>query len=232
MRTRTVVATLVGALVAAALGAPSGYAADQGKKKAKGSVVVGKDPAGDWGENADPTLAPLGDVFGQDLVTASIQMADKKTVNFIIGLNALPPNGGMPEFSRYKWSFLVDGDYVELDGKYTNYSRGACDPTSGQCPPPRDPGLYPFLVRGNCGAVGSVTTCEELGTVHATFDAASATITVPAPLDLIGAKKRSKIAPGTTVFGGSLYAAPSVLLTNNSMPLDTMIVTKTFRVPK
>lgn len=231
MTTKTLVAILVGALIAATLGASSGYASDQGKKK-KGPVVVGEDPAGDWGANADPTLSPLGDVLGQDLVAASIEMADKKTVHFIIGLNALPPNGGMPEFSRYKWSFLVDGDYVELDGKYTNYSRGACDPTSGQCPPPRDPGLYPFLVRGNCGAVGGVTTCEELGTVQATFDAATATITVPTPLDLIGAKPRSKIAPGTTVFGGSLYAAPSVLITNNSMPLDTMVVTKTFRVPK
>ncbi|MGH2748493.1 MAG: hypothetical protein ACRDKB_11275 [Actinomycetota bacterium] len=231
MRAGALAAILSAVLVAATFGSPSGYAADQGKKK-KGAMVVGEDPAGDWGENADPTLGPLGDPLGQDLVAASIEMADKKTVNFIIGLNALPPNGGMPEFSRYKWSFLVDGEYVELDGKYTNYSRGACDPTSGQCPPPRDPGLHPFLVRGNCGDVGGVTTCEELGTVQATFDAASATITVPTPLDLIGAKKRSKIAPGTTVFGGSLYAAPSVLLTNNSMPLDTMVVTKTFRVPR
>ena len=40
-------------------------------------------------------------------------------------------------------------------------------------------------------------TCEEIGSVNATFDAASGTITIPVPLELLGAKPGSKIANGT-----------------------------------
>jgi hypothetical protein len=229
MRVKTILAAITVTAVAAALLVPAEVAGAQGKKaKAK---VVGEDPADDWGEAVDPTLAPLGDVLGQEMVAASIGMADKKTVNFIITLNSLPPNGGVPELSRYTWDFLVDGEFTELDGKYTNYSRGICDPTSGQCPPPRDPGLYPFFVRGNCGAVGSVTTCEELGLVEAVFDAEKATITIPVPLKLIKAKPGSKIAPGTNLFGGSISAAPSAIFTSAAMPMDLLLVTGTFKVP-
>ena len=120
-------------------------------------------------------------------------------------LNSLPANGGVPEVSRYTWDLTVDGKFVELDGKWSNYSRGACDPTSGQCPPPRDPGLQPFIVRGDCTTdsttPSSVTTCKELGIVQAIFDPASKTISVPVPLALIHAKAGSKIAPGTNIFG-------------------------------
>jgi hypothetical protein len=229
MRLKTILASATVAAVALALLVPAGAAGAQGKKaKAK---VVGEDPKDDWGAAVDPTLAPVGDALGQELVQASIGMADKKTVNFVITLNSLPPNGGVPELSRYTWDFLVDGEFTELDGKYTNYTRGACDPTSGQCPPPRDPGLYPFFVRGNCGAVGSVTVCEELGLVEAVFDAAEATITIPVPLKLMNAKPGSKIGPGTNIFGGSISAAPSAYFTSSAMPLDTLSVTKTFKVP-
>lgn len=227
MRLKTILAAATVTVVAVALLAPAEVGA-QGKNKAK---VVGEDANDDWGQAVDPTLAPLGDVLGQELVAASIGMADKKTVNFIITLNSLPPNGGVPELSRYTWNFNVDGEFTELDGKYTNYSRGACDPTSGQCPPPRDPGLHPFFIRGNCGAVGSVTVCEELGKVEAVFDAAEATITIPVPLELINAKPGSKIEPGTNLFGGSISAAPSAFFTSSAMPMDLLLVTKTFKVP-
>ena len=201
--------------------------------KAPKPTIVGTDVAGDWGANQSPDIAPLGDVFGQDLTSATIT-SDGKVVNFVIGLNALPPTGGMPEFSRYTWDFHVNGEYTEIDGKFTNYSRGTCDPTAGSCPPPRDPGMQPFLVRGEC--VTDTTTpvslqlCQELGHVQATFDTATATITVPVPLEMIGAKKGTKITPGTNIFGGSLSAAPSAFLTNGSMPLDTLVITKTFVV--
>ncbi len=229
MRLKTILAAATVVAVALALVVPAGTAGAQGKKgKAK---VVGEDPADDWGEAVDPNIHPLGTALGQDLVEASIGMADKKTVNFVITLQSLPPNGGTPEITRYIWDFNVDGEFTELDGKYTNYSRGACDPTSGQCPPPRDPGLFPFFVRGNCGAVGSVTVCEELGLVEAVFDAAEATITIPVPLKLINAKPGSKIEPGTNLFGGSIAAVPSALFSSTGMPLDSMIVTETFKVP-
>ncbi|MGH2748491.1 MAG: hypothetical protein ACRDKB_11265 [Actinomycetota bacterium] len=236
MRTRTLVAILSAALVAATFGAPSGYAADQGKKKKPGSVVVAEDPAGDWGANQDAALAPAGDAAGMDLIEASIGMADKKTVEFTIKVNNLPPAGGVPEFVRYLWEITVDGELVEFDGKFTNFSRGACDPTSGQCPPPRNPGLYPFIVRGNCTTTQNLTTCEELGIVEATFDAAQGTIAFSVPLKLINAKPGSKIAAGSTDFstlcGGPIIAIPSAFLSFcPSFPVDAMQMTKTFKVP-
>jgi hypothetical protein len=209
-------------------------------KKPAGPVVVGTDAAGDWGTNADPTLGdtPIGDTLGQDLVGASIGMTeDKKSLNFIFQLNALPPSGGMPEFSRYTWDFTVDGgDTIELDGKFTNYSRGACDPTSGQCPPPRDPGMQPFLVRGACTVealvVTNLTICEELARVQGVFDAAAGTITVTVPLEAIKAKPGSKIAGATGTFGTTVNAAPSGFLTMSGFPMDGLVTTKTFVVPR
>ena len=199
--------------------------------KAPKPLTVGTDPANDWGTAVDPNIHPIGNALGQDLTGASISF-DGKNINFIITLNSLPPTGGAPEVSRYIWDNMVDGEFVELDGKFTNYTRGVCDPTAGSCPPPRNPGMQPFFVRGNCGVVEgtNVTTCEELGIVQAKFDAASKTITIPVPLKLIGAKKGSKIAPGTNIFGGTLAAAPSTFLTSAAAPMDTLTVTKTFVV--
>ena len=227
MKKRILASLALVALVATAFGAPS---VAQAKKKKGGPLVVGEDAAGDWG--ADPQIAPVGDALGQDLIAAEIGMADKTTVNFVIKLNSLPPSGGVPEFTRYTWDFLVDGVTTELDGKFTNFSRGACDPTSGQCPPPRNPGLQPFLVRGDCVTDGSVTTCQEKGIVAATFDAGTATITIPVPLEVLGAKAGSKIAPTSGTFGGTVAAVPSAFLSANNAPLDALTATKTFTVPK
>jgi hypothetical protein len=71
----------------------------------------------------------------------------------------------VPEATRYTWNLDVDPTphlvtedgsnpdlkSFDLDGKFTNFSRGACDPTAGTCPPPRNPGLQPFVLRGDCG---------------------------------------------------------------------------------
>ncbi|HET7482828.1 MAG TPA: hypothetical protein VFK89_08205 [Actinomycetota bacterium] len=198
-------------------------------------LVVGTDAAGDWGQAVDPTLAPVGDALGQDLTGASIS-GDAKTLNFVISLNSLPPTGGVPEISRYTWDFNVGKLFTELDGKFTNYSRGACDPTAGNCPPPRDPGLQPFSVRGDCGVASdtgtTVTTCKEIGLVQATFDAAAGTITIPVPAAMIHAKPGSKITPAANLFGGSISAAPAAFFTSSAMPIDTLVVTKTFTVPR
>lgn len=233
MKRNSVLALLMSALLIGSLVGAAAPASGKGKKNKSGPQVVGEDDAGDWGANTDPTLAPLGDALGMDLTSASIGMNGKDTIDFIIGVNSLPPTGGTPEVSRYIWDLNVDGNFVELDGKFTNYSRGVCDPTSGQCPPPRDPGLQPFMVRGNCSAVEgtNVTTCEELGIVQAVFDAAEATITIPVPMELIKAKPGSKINPDVNIFGGSIAAAPSAVLTYGDFPMDTLSVMKSFTVP-
>ena len=238
MKFKSIIAIVLAAMLALGV---TGAALAKGKKKS-GPVIVGTDEAGDWGnDNATgEDISGAGDSAGMDLLEASIGMADKATVNFVIKLNALPSSGGTPEVARYIWSVDVDGEYVELDGKFTNYSRGACDPTAGTCPPPRDPGSAPFSIRGNCTTVGDgaapVTTCEEVGLVHATFDLDTQSIIVPVPLEMINAKKGSKIGPGSSDFtsqgGGTILAIPSAFLSRTDMPRDGMLVTGTFTVPK
>ena len=238
MRLKTFVAMILAALMCVGLVAGSAVA----KKKKSGPVQVAEDVAGDWGsDNATgEDMSQAGDAAGMDLIAAEIGMADKATVNFTIKVNSLPSSGGTPEVARYIWSVDVDGEYVELDGKFTNYSRGACDPTAGTCPPPRDPGERPFAVRANCTVVGEgaapVTTCEEVGIVQATFDLDTASIIIPVPLKMINAKKGSKIGPGSSSFtsdaGGTILAIPSAFLSRADMPRDGMTVTGTFTVPK
>lgn len=236
-RNRLVALALAAALVAAFAMPASTASAAKKKKAPAGPVVVGTDDAGDFNFQDEPTFSPLGDVFGADLVEASIEMADPKTVNFIIKVNALQT---VPEFVRYIWGMELDGEYVELDGKFTNYSRGACDPTSGQCPPPRDPGPQPFLVRGDCEIIDAgaapTTVCQELGVVQAAFDTSANTITIPVPAEMIAAKPGSKIGPGTSSFssqaGGNVLAILNAFFSQSNWPRDAMITTKTFVLPK
>ncbi len=158
-------------------------------------------------------------------------MPTPDTLNFVMNVASLPANGGAPEVSCYVWSMMVNGKSIELDGKWSNYSRGTCDPTSGKCPPPRDPGMQPFFVRGDCVAQGSVTTCKEIGLVKAKFDAAAKTITVPVPAALIGATPCAIIEPGSSLFGETVAAAPSAFLSLTAAPSDTLLVETNFQVP-
>jgi hypothetical protein len=222
--------------LAAAVIAPTGLAAAKAKKKKAGPVVVGTDDAADWGANVDPTIAPIGSALGQELVEASIAMADAKTVNFVIKVAGLPPTGGIPELARYSWDFTVDGSAFGMSGNFTDYARGVCYPAhTNSCPPPRDPGQQPFYVRqGPCtiGADG-LGECNLVATVQATFDVASSTITIPVPLAALKGKPGSKIGPGTnSVFGSTIYATPAAGTANANGPHDTMVATGTFVVPK
>lgn len=252
--TLAMAALALSVLAAPQAGAERSTATDAGdparQKMIKGGLkVVATDPEGDWGENTalGSDGAALGHAIGQDLVAGLIEMAeevDEPTVNFILKVTSLPPFGGWPEITRYVWGLTVDGEYVELDGKYLNYSRGLCDYTSGQCPPPRDPGEQPFFVRGNCTQVENVMTCEEIGVVQGVFaphraplhDYGPATITIPVPLEMLGAKRGAKISAGMSEFsstaGGPIIAMPTAFFTTAAMPLDTMQMSGTFRVPK
>lgn len=228
---KTLTALFLGALAAAlVVPAPTASAG----KKPKGPVVVGTDPADDWGANANPGLQPLGEALGMELVEASIGMADAETVNFVIKVAALPVSGGTPEIARYTWDFEIGGDIIEMYGKWLNYSGETCNPTQGQCP--RDPGPQPFILRGNC-TLDSTTPvprpiCEELAKIQAVFDAGAGTITVPVPLDAIGAKPGSKIVGVPGLLGGVISAAPQHAQVDPGVPMDVINTTRAFVVPK
>lgn len=224
---------LVAAVVAisvAALMAPAASA------KPTKPTKVATDDAADWGANVEPTLAPVGAALGQELVEASIGMADAKTVNFIIKVAGLPPTGGIPEFARYSWDFTVNGEAFGMSGNFTDYLRGICYPAhTGTCPPPKDPGQQPFFVRQGPCTIGSggLGECNLVATAKATFDVATGTITIPVPTAAIGAKPGAKIGPGSnSVFGATIYASPAAVTANSAGPHDTMIATGTFTVPK
>jgi hypothetical protein len=206
------------------------------KKKPAGPLVVATDDAADWGSNVDATIAPLGTALGQELVEATIGMADAKTVNFVIKTSGLPPTGGIPEGARYSWDFTVNGDAFGMSGNFTDYGRGVCYPAhTDTCPPPKDPGQQPFYIRqGPCTiGTGGLGECNLLATIQATFDTATGTITIPVPLDVISAKPGSKIGPGSnSVFGATVYASPAAVSANANGPHDVMTATGTFTVPK
>ena len=91
------------------------------------------------------------------------------------------------------------------------------------------------MVRGNCtDNGGAAVTCEEIGLVQGTFDAGAGTITVPVPMELLGAKPGSVIAHGVQAgsnFAG-VWAIPSAWASQADMPKDEMIITKSYVVPK
>lgn len=217
-------------LIVALVSVLGGSAAPVAAKGKGGPTVLATDPADDWGSNAG-VPAPLGDVLAQEITEAAMH-SDGKNVHFIIKLNSLPPNGGVPEISRYNWDFTVNGTAYQLTGGWTEFLRGICNPliTSGGCPPPQNPGLQPFFLRQGPCTVGA--DCALLGTFQATFDAAAATITIPVPFTAIKAKPGAKIGPGASTFGGAIYAAPAVVVSSTAAPADTVIVTKSYTIPK
>lgn len=208
------------------------------------AALIGEDVAGDWGAEAGaPEASPAGSAAGQDLISASIEVSGD-VANFIIGVAELPEIGGTPEVTRYTWNIdLMNGAQkaasLDLDGKFTNVSRGTCDPTAGNCPPARDPAVTtdaPFALRGNCTTQGALpppsptpgtnlTLCQEFALVSASFDPATDTITVPVPVAALAAAAEVcsfDIAAGTNIFGGFLSATPSAFLTSSAMPMDFM----------
>ena len=232
MKARGTLAALAVALLVVGLVAPAGTAA--GKKKPAGPVVVGTDPADDWGFNANAP-AEVGTALGMELVEASLTMADAETLNFVLKLNGLPSWGGIPEGVRYAWDFTSNGVSYALAGGFTELIRGTCNPlvTDPMCPPNvGDPATNtdaPFFLRqGPCTATNP---CAVLGTFNATFDPATSTITIPVPLAAIDAKPGSKIGPGAGPYG-TIYSSPQALVTVEYAPMDSMMALKTYVVPR
>ncbi len=224
--------------------APGSGALAQRKMKGK-PQLVGTDADSDWGANVDPSLAPAGDALGQELIEAHLGMADAETVNFVIMVKSLPAsNAGIPEFTRYGWDFSVDGKPMLISGGFTEVLRTFCYPlhSEPQCPPnvgdPQQSLERPFFVREGACTVGTggVSDCRVKAIVSATFEqqslhAAKGMITVPIPLEAIGAKPGSKIEPATGFLGETIYASPAVIIASGNFPNDTMMVTETFVVP-
>lgn len=220
-----------------------GALAQKGPKSAP--KLVGTDADNDWGANVDSNLAPVGDELGQELIEAHLMMGDPETVYFVIMVKNLPvSNAGVPEFTRYGWDFTVDGKPMLISGGFTEVVRTFCYPlhTEPQCPPnvgdPQQSIERPFFVReGECTVgAGGVSDCRVRGVVSAIFEqqslhTAKGMVTVPIPLEILGAKPGSKIGPATGFLGGTIYASPAAVVVNGNFPHDTMAVTKTFVVP-
>lgn len=190
---------------------------------------------GDWGGGGD--LGTAGSAAGQDFTAAYLEYRDD-TFFFVLELTELPPVGGTPEATRYGWSFRYNDLELELDGKFTNFSRGTCDPTAGSCPPPRYAGLYTFLLRGNCYTDSSLpmslTLCEEFARIPAQFDTAASTITIPIPANVLapeGVKACDEIVGMASFIGDSIWAAPSAFITNTLMPFDDVAHMQPLVVP-
>ena len=230
MKTPRTLAVVLALTLVAVLAATPGSAVAKAKKS--GPVVVATDPADDWGQGAPPQV---GTALGMELVEASIGLSeDKKAINFIIKLNT-PTGGGTPETVRYGWEFTVDAEAYQLNGGRTEFIRGMCNPliTDPACPPnfgdPTKLANFPFFIRSGSCTVGA--DCTVHAVVNATFDPVEGTITIPVPLEAVGAKLGSTIGPMAGTFG-AIYAAPGLLVTTNGLPHDAIATTKTIKLPK
>lgn len=232
---KIIVAALATSLLGLMIVPGSPAAAEAKKKKPAGPVVVATDDPADWGANVDKSITPAGTPLGMELVEALVGLSeDKKDINFILKL-AGPSSGGAPEVVRYGWEFSIDGEPYQLNGGRTELVRGMCNPlyTEPACPPnfgdPAKLTNFPFFVRSGPCTVGSECVVEAV--VNATFDVAENTITIPVPLEVVGAKLGSTVGPMGGLFG-AIYAAPGLLVTTNGLPHDAIAITKTIKLPK
>jgi hypothetical protein len=232
---------IVGALLLAAVVAPAGAEepgeAEDPRFPTEWHVVADGD-AGTFGGGGG--AAQLGHQLGGDLLEARIRMPDADHVEFQIQTTNLPAPGGTPEAIRYTWDMFVDsGDGpvdASLDGKFSNYSRGVCDPTAG-CNPAagdaQDPGMRPFQWRGPVEVmpIGAVTfnARPNLATIAADFDPDEDTITVLLPVEAINLLEGvefgdcSQIRPGAGLNGGVVESSLAAWLTSAAFPHDTLL---------
>jgi len=204
--------------------------------------VVADGAEGDFG--GDPEVAKVGHELGADLTEARIRMPDADHVEFQIQTTNLPANGGVPEFIRYTWDLLVDTGEgpkeAQIDGKWSNYSRGVCDPTAG-CDPtavggedgPKDPGQRPFFFRGDLEVtpigVINFNAMRNYATIPGDFNVADGTITVTVPTEAISKLQGvewgpcAKILPGAGLRGGVVESSLAAWLTSAAFPSDVLM---------
>lgn len=181
-----------------------------------GLKLVGRDPAGDWG---DAALAPLAAQSGQDLIEARIGLQDE-VLRFVITLDGMATPELTPTNS-YTWSFTDQG--AESGAYYTLASS-----RSGE------PGAFPFTlascvseeesIGGFLGTEASV--CTELATVDALIDATTATIAVPVPMASFS------VRPAFINAGATVVAASSVntQVNETGTPSDKLTTNRRYRI--
>jgi hypothetical protein len=193
-------------------------------------TVVAKDSAGDWGADIDPALGPVGEALGQDLVSASI-VAHPDTIDFSLATTSLPAEAARA--GAYVWDMRVDKTWWRL-------SSFVCDPSEyvsatpaapASCAPD-GPGVYfEVLECGTARLVNISANCSFRAAVESVVDTAAATITVPVPSALIGAKPGTLISPMDASASGAIVSGPVFPYGGSTVfPGDGMTWTKAFRV--
>jgi hypothetical protein len=240
--------TMLALMLTAALMAPAGVGAEEEQvddpRFPTEWHVVADGNAGTFG--GDPELATIGHELGADLTEARIRMPDADHVDFQIQTTNLPAMGGVPEVIRYTWDMLVDTGEgpreAQIDGKFSNYSRGVCDPTAG-CDPtdaggdsgPKDPGERPFFWRGDLEQLdlGATTfnAMKTYATLPGDFAVDDGTITISVPTEAISMLDGvewgdcSQILPGAGLRGGVVESSLAAWLTSGAFPSDVLMET-------
>ena len=216
-----VVATLTSTLMG--LLAPAVGATDASAKP----VVVGQDPAGDWG----PPPAPAGsESTGQDLVEVALTMASPEVVEFAIRFDSLPSS--IPSTNQYFWAFDVRGDENEY------WMLTACPADCESSGADSLPFTLEQCHRAPFGQNVQVIMheCVLVETIAAVVDAGAATITIPVQMDAIKARPGSSIRPADEFAPIQVRArtrqVESYFNGVRLAPGDTLEVTKTFRIPR
>jgi hypothetical protein len=194
------------------------------------TVVVAKDPAGDWSAHLNPALAPLGDTLGQDLVSAAIT-AHPDTLDFTIATTSLPDQTARA--GVFVWDLRVDGQWWRL-------SSFTCDPTEyvsatpaapASCVPDGDGLFFEVLECGTDRLVNISANCSFRAAIQAVVDTAKASITIPVGRDLLAVRKGTVITPMDAMQGGPIISGPLLPYGGSStFPGDAMTWTKPFKV--
>ena len=171
-------------------------------------MTVMTDAAGDAG-NQDSGV-PGADQAGFDLVKGEIEQKGAN-LEFKVTHAAMPPSGTLPEGFRFMWHFVVGG---KLQYRFTVKSA--------------DIGKPDVLAQSGTERIGTVDvdgvfrleTCEEVASpaitlvncntvanLDGSFDPASASFTIVAPLKVLKAK------PGMTLTGGTHAAGSTNCMT-------------------
>lgn len=199
---RKLLASLLVAMLCFALIGPAAAGKKKGKK-ATGPVVVFEDPAADSGHPSAAGPIPGTEQGGFDMTKGTIEAKGKDLV-FYVEHSAMPSSGTLPEMFRLLWHINVDGEEYRFTVKSFDIGKPDVQAGSGQerigtiytdgvyrleqCSEEPAPAVLTFI---HCRPV-------ENGYLEGAFDPASKSVSWTVPLGLLGAKKGSEIAAGTT----------------------------------